>query len=495
MLGTPLTLFDHVAAEHSDDDDEGEDFSNSREDQLFRALAAAPSPDAKTLLARALPAFADTLESSPHAEHGAPAVGTLIEGRYRIDETLGSGGMGIVFGATHVSTGRRVALKWMLSHGLHRTPTERTAASQRFVREAQATGRIKHPNVVDVYDAGVDPQQPYLVMERLEGETLRARMERGPLDWDAALAIILPVMEGVAAAHREGVVHRDLKPDNVFLARAEDGSECPKVLDFGISRLRVAEAGEPSLTRTGTMIGTPAYMPLEQLRGLSDVDERIDIYALGVVLYEMLAGTRPYVARNAADFAALLTSEAPTPVSRHRPELAGQREAAVMKALARDPGARHENVTAFVKALTAPPEVVVARAPRRGWLWMLLTLLALVALAWSLRRAALSATPERTASEHEPVGEPPPRVAPSPPAQVAPAEAENPAPTQPVAPPSPPATTRPQRATRPPSAPAERDGTRMQADDFVRSGSSAQPAQSRARPAEPPSLDLDRGQF
>jgi serine/threonine-protein kinase len=203
-----------------------------------------------------------------------------------------------------------------------------------------------------VYDASSDEATPYLVMERLEGETLRARIERAPLSWDELLILLVPALRGVVELHRQGIIHRDLKPDNVFLA-VEPGSAqpCAKVLDFGVSLLRSVDALEESLTGTGAIVGTPSYMPLEQLRGDDSVDARTDVYALGVVLFEALSGRRPWQARSAAEYGALLASARPTRLSTLRPELKGAREAAIMKALERRPEDRHPSVEAFIAAL------------------------------------------------------------------------------------------------------------------------------------------------
>jgi tRNA A-37 threonylcarbamoyl transferase component Bud32 len=484
----------------SSDDSQDEEFANSREDQLLRAVAAAPRPDAATMLAaRALPELAETLTSHKGSER-PPEAGELVDGRYRIEQGLGSGGMGVVFAATHVATGRKVALKWLISRGLYRTQSERDAAVQRFLREAQAAGRIKHPNVVDVYDAGTDPGAPYLVMEKLEGETLRARIERGTIGWDEALEVLVPAMHGVMAAHAQGVVHRDLKPDNIFLAQSAGGAIVPKVLDFGVSRLHVPDSAEPSLTRTGTLIGTPAYMPLEQLRGEGNVDARTDVYALGVMLYEMLAGRRPYVARNAADFAALIASEPPSALGAHRPELRGAREAAVMKALARAPADRQASVQELIDQLG---RAAVSR-PRSRWP-------AIVALSLALAGAGMgvwlwnSASEERAAEPivHEPAPAPElhdraPELAPAmieaparEPPLLAPAPADAPAARAPAARPRGPAT---RAGAVEPVSPAQPDQLRH--EDFTKTSDERVRPAAEQRPRAPePKLDLGRDQF
>ncbi len=325
-------------------------------DSVLGALAAAPRPRLGNTLRAQLPAaLRSAISSEAPGNHigSPPAIGELVDERYRIEGVLGEGGMGIVFSATHLKTQRRVALKWLRYDGSYRSGSEQDARLGRFAREARSVGRIRHPNVIDVFDAGTSSAGPFLVMEHLEGETLRARIDRAAFSWDEALQVILPAMAGVSEAHRCGVIHRDLKPDNVVLAAQADGSVQAKVLDFGISRLSSPEGiqDHDSLTKTGTILGTPAYMPLEQLRAGGDLDARTDVYALGVMLYELLSQQRPFVARNAADYAALIACERPTPLSRHRPDLKGAREQVVMKALERNPQDRYQSVEAFAQAL------------------------------------------------------------------------------------------------------------------------------------------------
>jgi serine/threonine-protein kinase len=197
------------------------------------------------------------------------------------------------------------------------------------------------------------------------------------LGWDEACALLVPLMRGVHAAHRAGVVHRDLKPDNLFLARTESGV-VPKVLDFGVAAMKGgASEGLHSLTRSGTMIGTPSYMPLEQLTG-GEVDERSDVYALGVVLYEMLTGVLPFVARSASELAVLQATGKPASLSIHA---AGLRacEPVVAKALAREPGERYASVDEFadkLASLTVSTASEMTKTSRRSlWLALLLALL------------------------------------------------------------------------------------------------------------------------
>ncbi len=368
-----------------------------------------------------------------------PRIGDIIDDRYLIQTELGRGGMGVVFGARNVRTQSDVALKWMLPRALTRTASERHEGVERFVREARAVSRVDHPNVVRVLDVGGDPGAPYLVMERLEGESLRDRLARNLLSWDEALAIVLPVMQGVSAAHKAGVVHRDLKPDNIFLCR-----DVVKVLDFGVSRIGGGEA-YTTLTRTGTMLGTPAYMPLEQLRGSRDVDERTDVYALGVILFEALSGRLPFEAQTAADQAVLLATRGPEKLAELVPVLRGPRADAVMKALSRDPEDRYPSVEAMAHALENAPQTT--SGARARWLWML-GAAAAVALAfalWGLSEPSDVGTPDApsTLSADAPavITQPAPLTAPRPtatdtPQAIEPASAPalEAAPTEPSAP-------------------------------------------------------------
>jgi serine/threonine protein kinase len=377
----------------------------------------------------------------------APRVGDVIGDRYEIEALLGRGGMGHVFAARDRRTERSVALKWMTRTSLAGTESDRRGHIARFLREARIAAKIVHPNVVAVYDVKVDDESPYLVMERLRGETLRARIDRGPLSWDEALELLLPAMRGVAALHRAGIIHRDVKPDNIFLcAQADDIDATTKVLDFGISHVATPETD--GLTRTGAMLGTPSYMPLEQLRGAKSVGPEVDVYALGVVLYEMLAGERPFEARSTADHAVLLATQKPRHLGERIPPLAGTRADAVMRALSRDSANRFRSVEAFAEALrTAKPR-------RRAWpvavgVGLVLSSV-LFALGWTRSETRADIEPEVQA-QAAPIAVPTP--APVAPAQPAPMPVVAEAPPPPTSPTSARATPAPRRRT-PGSRPA-----------------------------------------
>jgi serine/threonine-protein kinase len=222
-------------------------------------------------------------------DSGVVPIGSVLDGRYRIDAVLGKGGMGRVYKGEHTGIGRTVAIKV-----LHTALGGNREAMQRFQREALASGRLDHPNIVGVSDFGViESGGLYLVMEALEGEALGARLERDKrIPWPEALEIVRGVLAGLRHAHDKGVVHRDIKPDNIFLAR-KDGEQVVKILDFGIAKLYAGNADDPASTRAGLTVGTPAYLSPEQAVG-GAITPAADIYSTSIVLYEMLAGRAPF---------------------------------------------------------------------------------------------------------------------------------------------------------------------------------------------------------
>ena len=223
---------------------------------------------------------------SPEAEI---SIGSVLDGRYRIDAILGTGGMGRVYRAEHTGIGRPVAIKV-----LHADLNRNREAAQRFQREAIASGRLDHPNIVNVSDFGVLDDGPcYLVMEVLEGESLGARLEREKrIPWREAIEILRGVLLGLRHAHERGVVHRDIKPDNVFLTR-KDGELVVKILDFGIAKLFAGNADDPASTRAGLTVGTPAYLSPEPAVG-GEIKPASDLYSTTIVLFEMISGRAPF---------------------------------------------------------------------------------------------------------------------------------------------------------------------------------------------------------
>jgi eukaryotic-like serine/threonine-protein kinase len=230
---------------------------------------------------------------------------------------------------------------------------------------------VRHPNVVDVYDVGEHDGSLFLVMELLEGDTLQARLEeRGALDPHTALAWLLPALRGVEAAHRSRVIHRDLKPSNIVLCRDPGASGVtPRVLDFGISKIvSTTGHGELSLTRTGAVLGTPHYMAPEQLAG-GRIDVRVDVYALGVILYQCLTGRLPFHDPNYNALVLQIANATPASVAALAPRVPGALSAVVMRAMAREPEARFQSVAALIAALLpfsaeAGPVRARRRAPR-----------------------------------------------------------------------------------------------------------------------------------
>jgi tRNA A-37 threonylcarbamoyl transferase component Bud32 len=277
------------------------------------------------------------------------AVGEVIADKYRIERLLGAGGMAEVYAAINLRTDRRVALKWILPA---------LAASNevlaRFRREALAAGRINHPNVVTIFDVVEHQGSACIVMELLGGETLHERMSRvGQMSFVEAVAIILPAMRGVAAAHAHGVIHRDLKPDNIFLCLDADNSirDC-KVLDFGVSKLTIADAATTGdITLSGNVVGTPEYMAPEQVRSGKGADHRIDIYSLGVVFYEMLAGRPPFVGEHFSGLMLDIMQRDPPPLVGFRADVPRRLASVIHRALERDLEKRYLDMQGFIVAL------------------------------------------------------------------------------------------------------------------------------------------------
>jgi serine/threonine protein kinase len=234
----------------------------------------------------------------------SPQPGDLLGDRYRVIEVVGSGGMGVVYRAQNIVTEKYVALKWM--HPRFASGT----GGDRLLREARAASLLKHPHIVDVYDLTKDTVSDtwVLVMELLQGETLREYMQRsGQAKLSTFIAQLLPAMGAVVAAHELGIVHRDLKPENIFLERVPSANRVvPKVLDFGIAKLSRPDG--PTLTATGTTLGTPFYMSPEQYRGDKDIDARTDVYAFGAMLYEAITGQMPHAASSLPELALKVTT-------------------------------------------------------------------------------------------------------------------------------------------------------------------------------------------
>ena len=275
-----------------------------------------------------------------------PEIGEVVSGKYRILDHLGSGAMGIVFSAVHIETEKQVALKW-LNPAISSMP----GGAERFRREAKATGRIHHPNVVAVHDCGEHTGQLYIVMEHLKGRTLRAHLNDAPdkrLPLAEALALLIPVMRGISAAHSVGVLHRDMKPENVLLCESPDGLPAlPKVLDFGLAKVRSDVGFATKLSMAGALLGTFQYMAPELLHPDHEPDERVDVYALGAMLYELLSGLPPYCAENAVDLVLQIHAGDAPEIASLVHDLPHELSPVLARALARDPEARYRDVASF----------------------------------------------------------------------------------------------------------------------------------------------------
>ena len=276
-----------------------------------------------------------------------PRIGHLLQGRYRIISKIASGAMGVVYRGERVQLGRPVAVKF-----LHPWIAAQKAFLSRFENEAKAMSRLAHPHCVSVIDFGVDGA-PYLVMDFVTGRTLRDVMLQGPVPVARTMKIAQQLLSGLAHAHAQGIVHRDLKPENLILT-AEDGLEDHlRILDFGLAKLRDG----PAMT-AGLAVGTPSYMSPEQSGGPGDVDARSDLYAVGVLLFEILAGRKPFNSENVGELI-FMHREQPPPRLREAVSEGGYSpalEAAIDKALSKMPQDRFSSAGEFAAALAATPE-------------------------------------------------------------------------------------------------------------------------------------------
>jgi len=275
-------------------------------------------------------------------------VGSVVDRRYRLKREIARGGAGAVFEAEHLYTSRPVAIKLLLAEQLGTSESR-----QRLLLEARALSVARHPGIVLGLDAGeTEDGTPYLVMELLEGRTLEGilavRRRIGVAD---AVYIGMQLCDALATAHERGILHRDIKPSNVFISRSESGREVTKIFDFGIARL---PQQNQKITQQGAVLGTPEYMAPEQLLAQDDVDARCDIYALGITLYEALAGTVPFEGTFGEVLLKVSTQAMPSLLARC-PDVPPALEAAIEKALARDPADRHATLREFAEALSRVP--------------------------------------------------------------------------------------------------------------------------------------------
>jgi len=277
-----------------------------------------------------------------------PSPGQVLAQHYRLTSLLGEGSTSLVFSAENVITGKSVAIKWILPELIHEEEV-----SLRLLREAQLNAAIDHPNVVNVFDVGRHEGSLFLVMELLYGRPLSETLTDAPLEPHAFVRLMMPVLRGVQAAHKAGVVHRDLKPDNIFLCIDLHGqARDTKVLDFGIAKLTGPSLTPgKELTRAGTICGTPQFMAPEQMRDSRDCDERTDIYALGVILYRAISGVYPFDGETLAELAVRIVEGNAVPLQQRVPALPRGLSDVVMRALATERSQRFASVVELASAL------------------------------------------------------------------------------------------------------------------------------------------------
>ncbi len=290
--------------------------------------------------------------------------GQILEDKYKILRKIGQGGMGVVYEARHMALNLTVAIKV-----LHPSEADDPNMIARFRIEAQSAAGIKHLNVVDVTDFGLTPdRRPFFVMEYLTGESLADRLDRLKfLNENMIVEVTDQILDGLMSAHRKGIIHRDLKPENVLFSKTDDGRETVKILDFGIAKIIGGNVTNPDLavddrpqTQRGVVLGTPGYMAPEAITGSGKIDARSDLFSLGVILFEMLCGRRPFVGSTPHEIMmATATKPVPRPTS-IRGEISEAMERLVLTSLAKDPSERFQTADEFFRHLTA---AAVGRVP------------------------------------------------------------------------------------------------------------------------------------
>jgi len=292
--------------------------------------------------------------TDPHADSGelldgVLAPGDIVADKYEVEKVIGTGGMGTVVAACHLQLGKRVAIKM-----LHGDLVSDPVTVERFLREAQSTVDLSSEHAAMVSDVGtLDDGTPYIIMEHLEGKDLESLLvESGPLPVADAVDYVLQAAVALADAHQNGLVHRDLKPGNLFLTHAVDGAPLIKVLDFGITKKITKSSGDSHrLTTTGLAIGTPLFMSPEQIRDPRSVDHRTDIWALGAVLHELLVGMPPFSADTITALSAMIAADDPPPLRSLRSEVPEEVERAVLRCLEKRPDDRFADAAALAHAL------------------------------------------------------------------------------------------------------------------------------------------------
>jgi serine/threonine-protein kinase len=286
--------------------------------------------------------------------------GDIVDGKYRVEEVLGAGGMGVVLAARHLTLESEVAVKVLLPKF-----QKDGVVRERFLREARAAATLRSSHVTQILDVGIDRLgAPYIVMERLHGQDLEKMLaENGPLAEKLALDYVAQACEALAEAHAAGIVHRDLKPENLFVSRVASGgaaTEVVKVLDFGISK---ASYEDKRLTGTADVMGTPSFMSPEQFKSTRDVTARSDVWALGAILYRLLTGGLPFEGRDYVELCSRIMTQAPDPIEHRRPNLSPAACAIVRRCLEKDPAQRYANAFELKEALRAA--LLISKANHR----------------------------------------------------------------------------------------------------------------------------------
>jgi serine/threonine-protein kinase len=293
-----------------------------------------------------------------------PQPGEVIAGKYRVEGTVGSGGMGVVLAARHLQLGQAVAIKVL---GLALSDERRPEAISRFFREGRAAAALQGDHVVKVHDVGVlDSGMPFMVMELLKGADLSSVLESlQSLSIEQAVECVLQAGDAIAQAHRQGIVHRDLKPSNLFVTERSDGSALIKVLDFGISKSLNESRVQGDLTTTRTVLGSPFYMSPEQVRDAKNVDNRTDVWALGAILHELLSGHPPFEADTLPGACAAIVADAPPSLRSLRADVPPEIEAIVLRCLEKEPNRRFPRVEELLSALEPFSARALKRQPPR----------------------------------------------------------------------------------------------------------------------------------
>ena len=281
------------------------------------------------------------------SEAALPGVGDIVDGKYRIEGLVGQGAMGSVYRATHLTLGHHVAIKFL------RAALDNDSLRARFVREARGTMILRNEHIVRVFDLGVLPStMPYMVLEFLDGIDLRSLLDHaGGLATDEAVDYALQICEALAEAHLHGIVHRDLKPHNLFRIQRPNGSYCIKLLDFGVSKFQEVAAPEHELTASQILLGSPAFMPPEQIRSSSRVDARADIWSLGVVLYMLLGGGRPFDGEGLPSLCAAIMVDPPKPLAGRIPTVPVALESVIFRCLEKSRERRYASAGEVATAL------------------------------------------------------------------------------------------------------------------------------------------------